>query len=69
MPPKVAGRLVKELEHIAVDPSQYAGDWKRLSSTSYWRLRVGDYRAICDLRDDALILLVINVGPRGDIYK
>ena len=34
-----------------------------------FRLRVGRYRAICDLRDDEFVLLVIHTGPRGDVYK
>jgi len=69
MPRKVAGRMVSELELIAADPRNYSGDWKRLSGSRYWRLRVGQYRAICDLRDEELVLLVLNTGPRGDIYK
>ena len=69
MPRKMTGRMVSELELIATDPENYSGDWKRLSGSSYWRLRVGQYRAICDLRDEELVLLVVNVGPRGDVYK
>lgn len=69
MPRRIAGRMVRELEQIAVDPNNHAGDWKRLSGSTYWRLRVGPYRAICDVRDDELVLLVLKTGPRGDIYK
>jgi mRNA interferase RelE/StbE len=42
----------------------YSGDWKRLTGSRFWRLRVGQYRAICDMRDDELVLLVIEAsGP------
>jgi len=34
-----------------------------------WRYRVGDYRILCDIEDDKLIILVINVGHRRGIYK
>jgi mRNA interferase RelE/StbE len=34
-----------------------------------YRLRVGDYRVIYEIHDDELILVVIKVGPRGDVYK
>ena len=34
-----------------------------------WRYRVGDYRIIADIQDDKLIILVINVGHRRDIYN
>ena len=61
--------MTDTLELIAEDPKAYQGDWKRLSSSPYWRLRVGGYRAICDLQENQLVLLVVNAGPRGDIYK
>ena len=69
MPRKIAGRIVSELERIAARPMDYSGDWKRLRGSNYWRLRVSRYRAICELRDDELVLLVITAGARGDIYK
>lgn len=34
-----------------------------------WRYRVGDYRILTDIRDNELIILVINVGHRRDIYN
>ena len=36
---------------------------------AYWRYRVGDYRIICDIQDEALCILVIEVGNRRDIYR
>lgn len=36
---------------------------------SYWRYRVGDYRIICDIQDDALCILVIELGNRRDVYR
>lgn len=33
-----------------------------------WRYRVGDYRIICRLKDDALIIVVIDLGHRARIY-
>jgi len=30
---------------------------------------VGDWRAICDLRDGERVLLVVKIAPRGDVYK
>lgn len=34
-----------------------------------WRYRVGDYRILCDIEDDKLIVLIINVGHRREIYR
>ena len=33
-----------------------------------WRYRVGDYRIICDIRDDELIILALSIGHMKNIY-
>ena len=35
----------------------------------YWRYRVGDYRIICEIRNKELLVVVIQVGHRREIYK
>ena len=34
-----------------------------------WRYRIGNYRLICDIRDQELIILVIRIGNRKDVYQ
>ena len=34
-----------------------------------WRYRIGDYRIICDIRDDMLIVLALSIGHRKNIYS
>lgn len=34
-----------------------------------WRYRIGDYRVLCDIRDDELVVLAIEVGHGGDVYR
>ena len=34
-----------------------------------WRYRVGDYRVICEIRDDVLITLVVQIGNRHEVYR
>jgi len=34
-----------------------------------WRFRVGNYRAICDIQEGKLVVLVLEVGHRGDVYR
>ena len=36
---------------------------------TYWRYRVGDYRILCDIQDDALRILVIEIGNRREVYR
>jgi mRNA interferase RelE/StbE len=34
-----------------------------------WRYRVGDYRIVCEIQDNALRVLVIMIGNRRDVYR
>lgn len=34
-----------------------------------WRYRVGDYRIICEVKDGQLVVLVVTIGHRSDIYR
>lgn len=34
-----------------------------------WRYRVGDYRILCDIRDDRLVVVAIAVGHRREVYR
>lgn len=34
-----------------------------------WRYRVGDYRLICQINDNELVILALSVGHRRDVYK
>ena len=36
---------------------------------SYWRYRVGDVRVICDIQDQQLLILVIEMGHRKEVYR
>ena len=37
--------------------------------TGQWRYRVGDYRIIAELQDKQIVILILNVGHRRDIYN
>ena len=56
-------------ERIAVDedPRRF---WKGLRSdlAGLWLYRVGDYRIVCQILDGELIVLVVTVGHRRDVY-
>ena len=42
---------------------------KPLRGDGPWRYRVGDYRILCAIEDDVLIVLVVAVGHRREIYR
>lgn len=63
--PKQQERLLKAIAKLPLD-----GDIKALSGTdNAYRLRVGDYRVIYEVYHDILLVCVVNIGNRGQIYK
>jgi mRNA-degrading endonuclease RelE of RelBE toxin-antitoxin system len=38
-------------------------------NSEIWRYRVGDYRIICDIQDHKLVVLVVEIGHRREIYR
>lgn len=42
---------------------------KRLTGRDGWRIRIGDYRVIYEIRNAELIVLVVDVGHRREIYR
>jgi len=35
----------------------------------FWRYRVGDYRIICQIEDETIMILVLSVGHRKEVYR
>ena len=58
------------LKHIdgCEDPRAF-GKALTANRSGQWRYRVGDYRVLCELHDDEVIVLVIDVGHRSKIYR
>jgi mRNA interferase RelE/StbE len=50
------------------DPRQI-GERLQGPLSKFWKYRVGDYRLICSLEDDRLVVMVLRVGHRGEIYS
>ena len=69
MPGAIAKKIQAAMLGIARNPAIYQGDWKRMEGSEFWRLRIGGWRAICDVQNGELIVLVLKIAPRGDVYK
>jgi mRNA interferase RelE/StbE len=50
------------------DPRQH-GKGLTSNRSGQWRYRIGDYRLICEIKENELIILALSVGHRRDIYK
>ena len=51
-----------------INPRQH-GKGLTADKSGQWRYRVGDYRIIAEIKEDKLIILVLQVGHRREIYK
>ena len=60
-------RIINAIRNLAEDPRP--SGVKKLSGRDAWRIRVGKYRVIYEVYDDKLIILVISIGQRKDIYR
>lgn len=67
MPRNIAELIRQKLREVAADPAT-ARNVKRLKGRDGYRLRVGDWRVIFTIANGELVLIVIEIGPRGDIY-
>lgn len=50
------------------DPRRF-GKGLKADLAGLWRYRVGDYRILCQIKDGDLIVLVVAVGHRRDVYE
>jgi mRNA interferase RelE/StbE len=54
---------------LAADDPRKLGKALTGDKGGLWRYRIGDYRAICKLEDERLIVLVLEVGHRREVYR
>ena len=66
LPKKDKIKIVLQLDRIKFDPYKYV---RKLKGIEAYKLRVGDYRLILDILDNKLVILVLKLGLRKNIYK
>jgi mRNA interferase RelE/StbE len=61
-------RIVAKIKEVAANPYAPNNNLTKLQGRDGYRLRVGGWRLIYELQDERLVMLVLEVGPRGGIY-
>jgi mRNA interferase RelE/StbE len=61
-------RFLRERLSHADNPRQW-GRALQGEKRGLWRYRVGDYRLICDVQDEKITILVLELGHRKDVYR
>ena len=57
-------RIRKKLETLSTGPEK----GKKLKHSDFWRLRIGDYRAIYEIKSSKEKVVVLFIGHRKDVY-
>ncbi len=66
--PKLRDRIRNTIRKIA-DGNTQGQNIVVMQDVNAFRVRIGDYRVIYEINDDELVLIVIKIGARGDVYK
>jgi mRNA interferase RelE/StbE len=68
--PRNAAKTIREkLEVIAANPYPEHPIAKKLQGREGYRLRVGGWRVLYEIQNDQLVILVLRVASRGEVYK
>lgn len=60
-------RIVQRIQELASDPRPPGVE--KLSGSPYYRVRQGTYRIVYEIQDDVLIVHILKVGHRKDVYS
>ena len=69
---KYTQRMIKgwiEKNLVGEENPRRHGKGLTANRSGQWRYRVGDYRLIAEIKDDEIIILILNIGHRRDIYN
>lgn len=70
LPKKIQIRIIEALKMLGVNPLSELLKVKKLrGEDSLYRIRVGDYRIVYTVENKKLVILVIKIGHRKEIYR
>jgi mRNA interferase RelE/StbE len=59
--------IIEAIDNLAENPRPFG--YKKLTGRNGYRIRIGTYRVIYDIFENNLIIEIVNIGVRGDIYE
>ena len=68
LPKKLYEKVKKSIEALAENPRP-VGCLKLKGNGDAYRIRIGDFRVIYEIEDDVLIVVVVSVGDRKEVYR
>ena len=67
LPDDVGARMMARLRALEANPRP--ADVKKLKGRPAWRVRIGDYRIIYEIHDRELVVIIITIGHRREVYR
>jgi len=67
IPQKDKIRIIEKIRSLAIEPQPVGS--KKLSGQEKYRVRQGNYRILYQIIDDALVVSIVRVGHRRDVYQ
>lgn len=67
LPRPAQARVAAAIESLGEEPRRHAE--KLAGAPGLWRSRVGEYRIVYQVHDEILLVLVVKVGHRRDVYR
>jgi len=69
LPARHRARIVEAVETLAEGKNDRVLDVKKLRNRPGWRMRVGGFRILFMRDDEQLVVRILVIRPRGDVYK
>jgi len=60
-------RIIDAIRTLAMQP--WPTGCKKLAGRAAWRIRIGAHRVIYEIHDERLLVLIITIGDRKDVYR
>ncbi|MGE5279000.1 MAG: type II toxin-antitoxin system RelE family toxin [Acidobacteriota bacterium] len=68
LPREIQRRIARRLDNLA-DDTRPAGCERLAGAEGLYRVRAGDCRIVYEVDDDAIVVLVVAIGDRSDVYR
>ena len=69
MPRDIAQSIHQKLDQIAADPFAPHSGVTKLQNREGYRLRIGDWRVIYDIQKEKVVIIVVKIASRGEVYR
>jgi mRNA interferase RelE/StbE len=67
--PRAYDRLASAIRSLGEEPRPPSAVKITAFDPPAWRIRVGEYRIVYEIHEDEVLVIVVNVAPRGEVYR